>query len=118
MAQRLVKTICKECAEDFEVQGAELAKMGFPVADTGPITLRRGKGCQECRGTGFKGRCGIFEIFPMSSQIKKMVAEEAHGGEMRQVAIREGMTTLREDAWDKVRRGITTFEEAIRVTSV
>jgi general secretion pathway protein E len=118
MAQRLVKTICQECAEDFEVQGGELAKMGFPVADSGFVTLRRGKGCQECRGTGYKGRCGIFEIFPMSSQIKKMVGEEAHGGEMRQVAIREGMTTLREDAWDKVRRGITTFEEAIRVTSI
>ncbi|MFW2365158.1 MAG: GspE/PulE family protein [Desulforhopalus sp.] len=118
MAQRLVKTICPDCAEDHEVQGGELAKMGFPVADTGPIILRRGKGCRECRGTGYKGRCGIFEIFPMSSQIKKMVTEEAHGMEMRQVAIREGMTTLREDAWDKVRRGITTFEEAIRVTSV
>ncbi len=117
MAQRLVKTICPDCAENFAIRGEELAKMGFPVTDMGDITLKRGKGCRECRNTGFKGRCGIFEILPMSPQIKKMVSDESHEMEMRQVAIREGMTTLREDAWDKVKRGITTYEEALRVTS-
>jgi general secretion pathway protein E len=118
MAQRLVKTICPSCAEDFQMQGEELLKMGFPVAESGSLVLKRGKGCRECRGTGYKGRCGIFEIFPMSSRVKKMVADDSHALEIRQVAIREGMTTLREDAWDKVRRGITTYEEALRVTSV
>ncbi|MGB3226058.1 MAG: GspE/PulE family protein [Desulforhopalus sp.] len=118
MAQRLVKTICPSCAENFEMKGEELLKMGFPVAESGNFVLRRGKGCRECRGTGYKGRCGIFEIFPMTSKVKKMVADQAHTLEIRQVAIREGMTTLREDAWDKVRRGITTYEEALRVTSV
>jgi general secretion pathway protein E len=117
MAQRLVKMICADCAETFEMKGEELLKMGFPVAESGNISLRRGKGCRECRGTGYRGRCGIFEIFPMSSQIKKMVASDAHTLEMRQVAIREGMTTLREDAWSKVKRGITTYEEALRATS-
>ncbi len=117
MAQRLVKTICPSCAENFEMKGEDLFKMGFPVAESGSFVLRRGKGCLDCRGTGYKGRCGIFEIFPMSSKVKKMVADEAHTLEIRQVAIREGMTTLREDAWDKVRRGITTYEEALRVTS-
>jgi general secretion pathway protein E len=117
MAQRLVKMICVDCAETFEMKGEELLKMGFPVAETGTISLKRGKGCRECRGTGYKGRCGIFEIFPMSAQIKKMVANDAPTLEMRQVAIREGMTTLREDAWSKVKRGITTYEEAIRATS-
>jgi general secretion pathway protein E len=118
MAQRLVKTICPSCAENFEMKGEELLKMGFPVAESGNFVLRRGKGCRDCRGTGYKGRCGIFEIFPMTSKVKKMVADQAHTLEIRQVAIREGMTTLREDAWDKVRRGITTYEEALRVTSV
>ncbi len=117
MAQRLVRTICPECAESFVIRAEELVKLGFPLAEKGDVTLRRGKGCRQCRGTGYRGRCGIFEIFPVSSQIKKMVADEAHTLEMRQVAIREGMTTLREDAWDKVRRGITTYEEALRVTS-
>ena len=118
MAQRLVKMICNDCAETFEMKNEELLKMGFPAAESGTVTLRRGKGCRECRGTGYKGRCGIFEIFPISNQIKKMVASEAHTLEMRQVAIREGMTTLREDAWDKVKRGITTYEEALRATSL
>ncbi len=117
MAQRLVKTICPGCAEDFEMKSEDLLKMGFPVAESGNLMLRRGKGCRDCRGTGFKGRCGIFEIFPMSAKVKKMVADDVHTLEIRQVAIREGMTTLREDAWDKVRRGITTYEEALRVTA-
>ncbi len=118
MAQRLVRTICSSCAEEFRIEGEELLKMGFPVAESGSLVLKRGKGCRECRGTGYRGRCGIFEIFPMSSTVKKMVAEDSHTLEIRQLAIREGMTTLREDAWDKVRRGITTYEEALRVTSV
>jgi len=117
MAQRLVKTICPGCAENFEMKVEDLLKIGFPVAESGNVVLRRGKGCRDCRGTGYKGRCGIFEIFPMSAKVKKMVAEEEHTMDIRQVAIREGMTTLREDAWDKVRRGITTYEEALRVTS-
>ena len=117
MAQRLVKTICPGCAEDFEMKSEDLLKMGFPVAESGSVVLRRGKGCRDCRGTGFKGRCGIFEIFPMSAKVKKMVADDVHTMEIRQLAIREGMTTLREDAWAKVRRGITTYEEALRVTA-
>lgn len=117
MAQRLVKTICPACAENFEIKAEDLFKMGFPVAESGNLVLKRGKGCQNCRGTGYKGRCGIFEIFPMSSQVKKMVIDEVSTMDIRQVAIREGMTTLREDAWDKVRRGITTYQEALRVTS-
>jgi len=117
MAQRLVKTICTSCSEEFTIEGGELKKLGFPVVDSGPVTLRRGKGCRECRGTGYKGRCGIFEVLPFSSQIKKMVVDNAHSLELRQIAIREGMTTLREDAWDKVKRGITTYQEALRVTS-
>ena len=117
MAQRLVKTICPDCIEEFEMEADALNKMGFPVAGTEPVKLRRGTGCQECRNTGYRGRAGIFEIFPLSNQLKKMVADGESTTEMRQVAIREGMTTLREDAWIKVRAGITTYEEALRVTS-
>jgi len=117
MAQRLVKNICLDCAEEFEMKNEDLFKMGFPVSNSGSTSLTRGKGCRECRGTGYRGRSGIFEIFPISSQIKKMVGDKAYTSEMSQVAIREGMTTLREDAWSKVRIGITTYEEALRVTS-
>jgi len=117
LAQRLVRTICSHCIESFDIEGSELLKLGFPVADKETYTLKRGKGCRRCRGTGFKGRCGIFEIFPLSEQMKKMISAGKSTEELRQLAIREGMTTLREDAWEKVKAGITTYEEAMRVTA-
>ncbi|MBU4261255.1 MAG: GspE/PulE family protein [Proteobacteria bacterium] len=116
MAQRLVRTICPHCVESFTLPTAELKGFGFPLPDQPLLTLRRGQGCRRCRGTGFIGRCGIFEIFPMSEQIKKQVSQGASAGEIAKVARREGMTTLKEDAWHKVMKGITTHEEAIRVT--
>lgn len=117
LAQRLVRTICPHCMESFEIEGGELIKLGFPVAEKETYTLKRGKGCRKCRGTGFKGRCGIFEIFPLSEKMKRMISAEKSTEELRQLAIREGMTTLREDAWEKVKAGITTYEEAMRVTA-
>lgn len=116
MAQRLVKKICPHCVEKIMVESEELIKLGFPVSEMGSIELSNGKGCKECRGTGYLGRCGIFEIFPISDQTKKLISTGATLDELRQVAIREGMTTLREDAWRKVKAGITTYEEALRVT--
>lgn len=116
MAQRLIKKICPHCVEKIMVESEELIKLGFPVSEMGSIELRSGKGCKECRGTGYIGRCGIFEIFPISDQTKKLISTGATLDELRQVAIREGMTTLREDAWRKVKAGVTTYEEALRVT--
>jgi general secretion pathway protein E len=116
LAQRLVRRICPHCAEPYTVDAAGLQKLGFPVAGRETIELKRGKGCLQCRNTGFLGRLGIFEIFPLSEQLKKMIAAKANDSELRQAAIREGMTTLREDAWRKVQAGLTTVEEALRVT--
>ena len=117
LAQRLVRTICPHCVETFTIQGQELSHLGFPVSEKESYTLKRGKGCRKCRNTGYKGRCGIFEIFPLSEQMKTMVTAGNSADEIRQLAIREGMTTLREDAWEKVKAGITTYEEAMRVTA-
>ncbi len=117
LAQRLVRRICPHCAETYSVDGDNLARLGFPVSGRESIELSRGKGCQHCRNTGYLGRMGIFEVFSMSGQMKTLIANRATDTELRQVAIREGMTTLREDAWRKVRAGQTTVEEALRVTS-
>ncbi len=116
LAQRLVRKICPHCIEPYRVETADLQKLGFPVSGQGAVELKRGKGCKECRGTGYSGRLGIFEIFPMSEKIKESVMTKATDAELRQIAVREGMTTLREDAWQKVRSGLTTVEEALRVT--
>jgi general secretion pathway protein E len=117
VAQRLVRTICPGCVETFQMEQEELLKLDFPVSGSGTIELKRGKGCRQCRGTGYKGRCGVFEVFVFSEQISRMLRAGEDVNAMRKLAIREGMTTLREDAWQKVKTGITTYQEAIRVTS-
>ncbi|MDO9041632.1 MAG: ATPase, T2SS/T4P/T4SS family [Desulfocapsaceae bacterium] len=117
VAQRLVRTICPGCVETFQMEKEELQKLGFPVSGGGTVELKRGKGCRQCRGTGYKGRCGVFEVFVFSEQINRLLRAGEGVNEMRKVAIREGMTTLREDAWQKVKAGITTYQEAMRVTS-
>lgn len=117
MAQRLVRKICPDCRTTFEIDAGELRRMGFATGDGGPVTLSRGEGCRHCRGTGYRGRCGVFEVFSLSPEIRRMISAGQASDEMRRVAIREGMTTLREDAWSKVRAGVTTLEEVLRVTS-
>jgi general secretion pathway protein E len=116
LAQRLVRKICPHCIEPYQADIEDLQKMGFPVSGQGTIELKRGKGCKECRKTGYAGRMGVFEVFPLTDKIKKMVADKATDAELRQIAVREGMTTLNEDAWLKVRNGLTTVEEALRIS--
>ena len=115
MAQRLVRTICPHCVEAVTVKTSMLASLGFPVPANGEVRLRKGKGCRKCRGTGYLGRCGVFEIFPMSNELKVMVNQGKSIREIETQAICEGMTTLRQDAWNKVKNGVTTYEEAMRV---
>lgn len=117
MAQRLVKRICPHCKEAIEMPGDELYRLGFPVSQSASCTLYRGKGCRECRQTGYLGRQALFEIFPMSQQLRQLTGSGGNVDEMQQVAIREGMTTLREDGWKKALQGITTYEEVLRATS-
>ncbi|MGL1932153.1 MAG: GspE/PulE family protein [Desulfotalea sp.] len=117
MAQRLVKTICPNCKEQYKIGSEELRSMGFNVEGDEDLALSRGKGCKECRGTGYKGRCGIFEIFPVTGGLKKLIGISNQATAIEHLAIREGMSTLREDAWKKVVAGITTCEEVLRVTS-
>lgn len=116
MAQRLVRRICPHCVETFTMSAEELKAAGFSVTENGDIELQRGKGCLQCRETGYLGRSGVFEIFPMSDAIRKMISKLEPESEIRKQAIKEGMTTLKEDAWQKVKDGITTYEEALRVT--
>ncbi|MDH5299625.1 MAG: GspE/PulE family protein, partial [Desulfobulbaceae bacterium] len=112
VAQRLVRTICPHCVEEYGVAAESLRGCGLPVEETGDIILRRGKGCRHCRHTGYLGRCAIFEVLAVSDRIRKLMAAGSSEAELRQAAIAEGMTSLRADAWRQVREGITTHEEA------
>jgi general secretion pathway protein E len=116
MAQRLVRRICPHCIEKYTIAAQKLRGCNFPVTEQGDIELSRGKGCRNCRKTGYLGRCGIFEIFPLSEQLKTMVSDRKSETELRKIAIEQGMTSLRQDAWEKVKSGTTTYQEAIRVT--
>jgi len=115
MAQRLVRRICPHCIEDVAADVPLLMGYGFPVAAGQELILKQGAGCRHCRNTGYFGRCGIFEIFPMSNAMQRLITALAAESEIRTTAIKEGMTPLKLDAWRKVLAGITTFQEAIRV---
>jgi general secretion pathway protein E len=116
LGQRLVRKICCHCKESFQIQSTELKVMGLDVGKTGTIKLARGKGCQRCRGTGYQGRTGIFEVLPYTETLKRLTQREVDGTALRAKAIEEGMMTLRQSAIDKLLKGITTFQEILRVT--
>jgi general secretion pathway protein E len=115
IAQRLVRTICSECPEKVEYPPEYLAEIGFPVKELGTRFLR-GKGCDNCRQTGYQGRAAIYEICVVTEPLRKLIMQKRDGGELKQCAISEGMMTLRQDGWRRVAQGRTTIEEVVRVT--
>jgi general secretion pathway protein E/type IV pilus assembly protein PilB len=115
IAQRLVRTICPECAEEVDYPPDYLAEIGFPVKELGTRFLRGG-GCEHCRQTGYQGRAAIYEICVVTEPLRKLIMQKRDGGELKQCAISEGMITLRHDGWRRVAQGRTTIEEVVRVT--
>src|SRR5437588_5488158 len=115
IAQRLVRTICQECAEKVEYPAEYLAEIGFPVRELGTHFMR-GKGCDHCRHTGYQGRAAIYEICIVTEPLRKMIMRKKDGGELKQCAISEGVETLRQDGWRRVAAGNSTIEEVVRVT--
>jgi len=116
MAQRLVRTICRQCKEQHEPVREELPE---DFALEPGAKLWRGRGCKACRGTGYKGRAGLYELVEINDAIRDKVMVRASASEIvkvdRQTA---GLRLLREDGWDKVRAGITTPEEVVRSTNL
>tara|TARA_B110000438_G_scaffold30683_2_gene30136 strand:+ start:6947 stop:8668 length:1722 start_codon:yes stop_codon:yes gene_type:complete len=115
MAQRLVRRICKNCKEEYTSTPEEMALVGL---DPGQIkgSLYHGKGCAECRNTGYKGRLAIFEMIPMARELRKLVFESANEDDIRQSALDNGMVTLREAGLARVLDGTTSVEEVLRST--
>ena len=119
LAQRLVRLLCKQCRESYTLTREELLASipDFPLddADGDRITLYRPRGCLRCSNTGYVGRMGVFELLVMSDAIRRLALQRASAGEIAAVAISEGMTTLRRDGLLKVKQGLTTIEEVMRV---
>ena len=116
LAQRLVKKICPHCKETFEMSIDELHSLGIDLEHKGPVELYRGKGCNRCRNTGYHGRCGIHEVLPVTEPVQKLITPESDINMIREMARKEGMVTLRENAIKKLLDGTTTYEEVLRVT--
>lgn len=113
-AQRLVRRVCTGCVQDVamtddEALVLEVDKRDYPL-------LKRGSGCERCGGTGYRGRVGLYELLMLSDEVRHLITSGADANAIRKQAVSEGMLTLRQDALDKLRQGLTTPEEVVRVT--
>jgi len=117
LAQRLVRTICPDCKTSYQIDTKSTSDLGDDVPKSkGPLTLYKGKGCKNCKESGYRGRTGIFELLLVNEEIKKLISERASVQAIREVAKKTaGMVPLREDGLEKVLKGITTLKEVDRV---
>jgi general secretion pathway protein E len=114
LAQRLVRRICPNCRVPDTPAKADLDALGIEAPPD--VTLFRGKGCEDCRGTGYRGRSGIYEMFVLDEDARSLILRRASTRDIRQHAIHRGMLTLRHDGWKRACEGVTTIEEILRVT--
>jgi len=115
-AQRLVRRICKNCTEPDPTPPPALMQAGFSAEDAKKVVPNRGKGCDKCNNTGYKGRVGLYEVMEITEEIRELVLVGASAPELRRKAVEEGMLTLRVSGLRKVKDGVTTIEEIVRET--
>jgi type IV pilus assembly protein PilB len=115
-AQRLVRRICKNCTEPDPMPPPALMQAGFSAEDAKKVVPNRGKGCEKCNNTGYKGRVGLYEVMEITEEIRELVLVGASALELRRKAVEEGMLTLRASGLRKVKDGVTTIEEIVRET--
>jgi general secretion pathway protein E len=114
LAQRLVRLICSNCKE--ELPREEMEKLRAEFGNDVPPVVYKGHGCRQCQNTGYRGRQGLFEMMPVTEDVRTLILERASSGTIRKVAIRQGMNSLRGDGWRLIKEGRTTVEEVIRMT--
>jgi type IV pilus assembly protein PilB len=116
-AQRLVRRICKDCIEPIDVPPQTLVEAGFTPEESKTVKIQKGKGCGICNNTGYKGRCGLYEVMEVDDEIRELVLVGASAVELKKKAIERGMITLRRSGLIKVAAGMTTLEEVSRETA-
>ncbi len=116
LAQRLVRVICSHCKRETEPDAKLLKAINLSKQELAAARFFSGEGCEACRHTGFKGRTGIFEYLPIDDEIRKEIIGQSGTEQIKKAAIKKGMITLRQDGWHKVKNGITTISEVLRVT--
>jgi type IV pilus assembly protein PilB len=115
-AQRLVRRICSQCVEDVETPPQMLMQVGFAPDEVKTLRIKRGRGCERCNSTGYKGRVGLFEVLAFTDEIRDMILSGASSIELKRKAIEEGMVSLRMSGLQKIKEGATTLEEVLRET--
>jgi general secretion pathway protein E/type IV pilus assembly protein PilB len=116
MAQRLVRTICKDCKIEYTPEAHEVPT-DFPREPGKPVKVFKGTGCRSCRQTGYRGRLGIFELLVTTEVVRELTVNRANASQIRNQALKDGMITLRRDGWRKVLAGTTTIDEVARTTA-
>jgi type IV pilus assembly protein PilB len=117
LAQRLVRKACAACRKQIQLNEEVLRELQLDPDDAKNATFMLGEGCVDCNNTGYRGRQGVYEVMPMSPRIRDLVLERASAAEIKRVAVSEGMLTLRRDALEKLKRGLTTVEEVLKETA-
>jgi type IV pilus assembly protein PilB len=115
-SQRLVRVLCPSCKEEEKVSFTTLMDIGFSEQEAQSVICYRGRGCPECNNSGYKGRLALYEVMPLQDELKEMILEGASADELKKTAIRLGMFTLRMSGLAKIKKGITSIEEIVRVT--
>jgi type IV pilus assembly protein PilB len=118
LAQRLARKLCVECRTAVSVPLSVLESLGFSPREAGTLTCYRGKGCIACNDTGYRGRIGLYEVVLMNEQMREAILNGISTGDLRTLQCKYGMKTLRESGLQKIREGVTTVEEVIRVTTL
>jgi general secretion pathway protein E len=116
MAQRLVRKICRQCERSYELLPEEAEAVGLAADKDRRITVKYGGGCSQCRGTGYLGRTGIYEVLEVNEKIRPLITDRTDIEAIKRAAVADGMVVLREAAVRKMLAGETTFDEVIRVT--
>ena len=116
LAQRLVRKICVQCRTQFDPSDELLLELQLPIEKARQYKFYYGKGCQRCNNSGYKGRCGIYELLDMSDDIRDMISADASVDDMRNLARSQGMTTLRESGLKLIFDGVSTIDEVVRET--
>ena len=115
LAQRLLRLICPKCKETYVPPKDAVKRLGMNIEEGAEVTFSRGRGCEHCKGTGYKGRIGIYELMPLTDRIRELILAKASSYAIKAAAIEDGMKTLRDDAMQKILLGSTTVEESLRV---
>lgn len=115
-AQRLIRRICSECKAEHTVPIEAIVELGIPRDEAKSVKTYKGRGCQTCNGTGYKGRIGLYEVMEITDEIRELILIGASALELRKKAIDDGMITLRMSGIHKIRAGVTTIEEVVRET--